>query len=369
MVVKYPALMIIGLIILAAGAGLSHYFRRLRGMKYDEGIRVANTELVRGLPEYRRMQFVYRVLSIVAEASLIGTVAASIILASRPYKTETIPNGVKKRDIFLCMDISYSIYQQNYDIADYLIEVVRGLEGDRFGICVFNTTSVVYVPMTDDYDFVIQKLEDLKEYFHLTREYVENFGDYNYISEIPEDQLDYFYELQEKLDYEEAGTLIDNRNRGSSLIGEGLASCLYSFPRLDDSDRTRVVILSTDNWEEARRNPTVELDEAADLCSAHDVKVYGVFPERTDLDPSTAMSYENMGEEMKQAVEKTGGLFYKAQNDFPVSSIVQSIQKEEAKQVEEIMMTRQVDQPRNIFIAMLVCLMISLVTGVVLRKW
>ena len=369
MVMKHPLVLVIGLILLAGLVAAMHYFRARWAVRYQGGVRAANTEYVRALPEYRRMMLLYRILSILLEGSLVTAAIAGLVLAARPSRTETIANGVKKRDIFLCLDVSYSIYQLNYDIADYLIEVVRGLEGDRFGICIFNTSSVVYVPMTDDYDFVISKLEDLKTYFHLVKDYVDTFGQYNYYSEIPEDQLDYFEQLTQEMDYEEAGTLINNRTKGSSLIGEGLASCLFSFPRLEESDRTRVVIMATDNWQEERSAPLIELDEAASLCASHDVKVYGVFPERDDLNATETAYYETIGKNMEEAVTSTGGVFYRASSSFPVSEIITGIQAEEAKEVDEIMITRSVDQPQTAVRVLLVSLLISVITGMVLRKW
>ena len=131
----------------------------------------------------------------------------ALILCARPYRTENTSSGVKKRDIFLCLDVSYSIYELNYDIVDHLEAVVSGLQGDRFGICFFNTSSVMYVPMTDDYDFVIERLEDLKGYFQLQKDYMDNFGEYDYYYEIPEEKLDYFEQLIRDMDYFEAGTV------------------------------------------------------------------------------------------------------------------------------------------------------------------
>ena len=41
---------------------------------------------------------------------------------------------MQKRDIMLCLDVSYSLYALNYELADYLEDVVTQLKGDRFGI-------------------------------------------------------------------------------------------------------------------------------------------------------------------------------------------------------------------------------------------
>ena len=90
----------------------------------------------------------YSFVAILMEVCIIVTILASLVLIARPAKKETVNNGTKKRDIFLCMDVSYSIYELNYDLVSSLEEVVAGLDGDRFGICIYNTSTVLYVPMT-----------------------------------------------------------------------------------------------------------------------------------------------------------------------------------------------------------------------------
>ncbi len=365
---KYPVVLWAGLILLAAFLAWLHYTRRSLMAKYIGGRRAANTEFARNLPEYKRMELIYRICSAVMEAALIGAAVCALILCARPYRTENTSSGVKKRDIFLCLDVSYSIYELNYDIVDHLEAVVSGLKGDRFGICFFNTTSVLYVPMTDDYDFVIERLEDLKGYFQLQKDYMDNFAEYDYYYEIPEEKLDLFEQLIEEMDYFEAGTVINNSYRGSSLIGLGLSSALYNFPRLEEAERTRAIILVTDNWEQAKSRPAVELDEACDLCSSYDVRVYGVFPERDDLTGYDADYYSGLEQDMMKNVEKTGGAFYAASDTFPVSQIVQGIEAEEAKSIEEIVLTKQIDTPERYVILLAAFLALTFVMGVVLRK-
>lgn len=51
------------------------------------------------------------------------------------------------------------------ELVQSLKDVVSNLDGDRFGITIYNTSSVLYVPMTDDYEFVLDRLDKLKEYF------------------------------------------------------------------------------------------------------------------------------------------------------------------------------------------------------------
>ena len=221
--------------------------------------------------------------------------------------------------------------------------------------------------MTDDYDFVTTKLDDIKEYFRLQADYMEYVDEWGYIN-VPESDYDTWEDLREKLDYYDAGTLIQNYQKGSSLIGEGLVSCLYSFPSLDDEDRTRVIIMATDNAEEAQAKPLVELDEAARLCKKNKVTVFGIFPDRETFSLVNDQDYETERNEMKKDIELTGGKFYEQSKSLTVSDIVADIQEQEAMEVDEITTTRTVDQPKAAAIVLLISVLGALLTGLLLRR-
>ena len=291
--------------------------------------------------------------------AMIGTMVSALILAARPYRTETTSNGVKKRDIFLCLDVSYSICYLNYDLVQSLEEVVAGLSGDRFGITIFNTSSVLYVPMTDDYDFILSRLEELKEYFRLQKIYQSDNFNYSFDEE--------YYKVMETLEYFDAGTLVNNYSKGSSLIGEGLASCVYSFPRLAKEDRTRVIIMSTDNAEMALSKPLIELEGAVELCKKNHITMFGIFPDQDTYTLGTTSGYEKNLRDFQTAVENTGGVFYQQSKSLTVEDIVKDIQKQEAMMVDELIIKREVDRPVPFIILLLSFLAVTLVTGVVLR--
>jgi hypothetical protein len=308
------------------------------------------------------------VMTVLMEVCLVTALVTTLFLVSRPSKKETVNNGTKKRDIFLCMDVSYSLYELNAELVDSLEDVVAGLDGDRFGVCIYNTSTVLYVPMTDDYDFVIKKLEDTKEYFALQKEYMEKY--YNSSTgymEYQNSEREEFEEYQKKLDYYDSGTLVSNYTKGSSLIGEGLASCMYSFPRLDDEDRTRIIIMSTDNAQEALGKPLVELDEASDLCKKNDIKVFGIFPNKESWSGMNTSDYESDEAELKACVEKTGGKFYKQSESLSVEDIVKDIEREEALEVEEVTITKMVDKPEIPVIILISSVSLLLIMGVIIR--
>ena len=356
----------IGLVGLAVLVVIMHILKRK--IYYKGGTKAANTYFIKNLEIYQRRKRFYKITSVILEICLITSVVASLVLVARPAKKETVNNGTKKRDIFLCMDVSYSIYDLNYDLVERLEGVVSGLDGDRFGICIYNTSSVLYVPMTDDYDFVNSKLEELKEYFVLQKQYMDTYYDpaTGYIRYDP-DNYEEYQELQEKLDYFDAGTLVKNYIKGSSLIGEGLASCMYSFPRLDEEDRTRIIIMSTDNSQENLTKPLVELDEATDICKKNSIKVFGIFPNQDNWSWLNTTDYIQDESEFKAAVEKTGGKYYKQSDTLSVDDIVNDIEREEALEVEEVTITKVNDQPKVFVYILLAALMVMLVIGMVMK--
>ncbi len=360
MVLKNPWVLSIGLpIVILLVVAINLFVNKL---KYKGGIKVANTAKIKDTVIYKTLKKWKVVTTVLVELSLILSLGMTVVLMARPSKVETVKNGIKKRDIFLCMDVSYSLYEMNGELVESIKAIVEGMEGDRFGISIFNTSTVLYVPMTDDYDFIIEKLDVLKEYFDLQKEYMYNYND-KYMYEI---DMDEYNKIREKLDYYDAGTLINNMIRGSSLIGEGLASCLYSFPQIDDSDRTRVIIMSTDNTQEALSSPIIELKEAAQACANHDVKVFGIYPNKENYLIDEYSDYENDINNFRKAVESTGGTFYIESETLTVDDIVKDIQQQEAKEVEVMTITKLNDQPQVFVIILFISLIILFITGTVI---
>lgn len=311
--------------------------------------------MVEAMPQYRHRKVLYTVLRVTGTVALVICLISSAVLMGRPSYTEKVTNGVQRRDIFLCLDVSYSLYGLNDNFVSNLENVVRGLNGDRIGISIYNTTTVLYMPMTDDQEFAISKLEELRHYFKMQQELLENFGDDADTTEMTREQEAQYEKLLAQLETFEAGTLVHNMTRGSSLIGDGLAACLYHFPSLHDAKRTRIVLLVTDNAENAFDDPVVELQEAAALCRKNDVKVFGIFPPKELFDSTgDGLSYQPLMNQMKTAVEQTGGAFYVASADLDTSGIVRQIQSSPAMQVDEITMTKTTDMPQT---PLLLCLL------------
>jgi hypothetical protein len=318
------------------------------------------------LPSYKRRWVLYILFKIIGIAGLVTSLLAGAYLMGRPSYNKKIDAGVKRRDIYLCLDVSYSLYELNADFVENLEEVVRGLEGDRVGISIFNTSTVEYMPLTTDMDFTIDKLKELKKYFVLQREYMHFHDKYNieemtdeefldFLGSLPKDEYDNFANTVYTLDLIDNPVTLDNEVRGSSLIGEGLASCLFNFPYLEDSDRTRVIIMVTDNAQAELKPPAIELAEAADMCKNNDVAVFGIFPPEEALrDLQPGQNFDNLSSDMRQNIRKTGGEFYVIGSDFDTEDVISQIRSHEAMQVDEVSVNRLTDKPDR---AIMICIL------------
>ena len=343
MEMTYPIVIYIGAGVLAAG--LIAVLFLMKGKKYTGGNKSANNTFVKQLSHYKMLVFEYFLLKVVAIVGIIGMIAATTLLIAKPIKVKTETNELHNRDIIIGFDVSTSLDSVSVEMCEQLEKFVGELKGERFGVVIFNGQAVRLVPLTDDYNYVISELEHIKKS-------IESY-DNNYV-----------FDLDELTMYRFAGTFSDN---GSSLIGDGLASCLYSFPHIEDAERTRIIIMSTDNDQQERGRPLLELPEAADMCKKNGVVIFGLFPNKEVFTNSTTIGdYDTEKSQFKTAVEKTGGKFYEQSATLTVSDIVKDIQAQEAMEVDEIVIRKSIDQPKIPFIILFISLTVFFIMGVIL---
>ncbi len=264
------------------------------------GKKVANTEFVEQTSYFRRKVLEFRVCKVLLIAALVVGLTSLMGLLARPSRVYKHTTEIHNRDIMLCLDTSGSMFEVDLQVVTKLKEFVKNLKGERFGITVFNCQTATLVPLTTDYDYILDSLDQIAEACKIA------LGlDTGYLNS----------EALMKYQYIIDGTLTDSYGSGSSLIGDGLASTIFQFPDLEtDKDRTRVIILSTDN--ELYGDPFATLGEAADLCMAYDIKVFGAAPEYV-------VDYEDY----KAACEKTGGALYTMTSPTMVDDLVTSLEK------------------------------------------
>ena len=360
MTFRYPLVAIIGLIAIPIAYAILRFVKR-RG-SFRRGLKVANTAFLKETALYKRSARIHLATSILMEILILVCIASCVILIARPYKRETINQGVRKRDIFLCMDNGIYLDTLNEELLDEMIELVRGMEGDRFGISIYCSASLLYVPMTDDYDYIVMKLEDLKEYFRLIVKLDQVYGAYGFdLPAVLPDNLKAEYEKDYAAYMDLHAELIPPTylnawRKGYFLVGDGLASCMYSFPKFGAEDRSRVVLLSTENTIDVNADPLVELDEACDLCAKNRVTVFGLFRGEKAFDQSlepngvflseveTETDYATAKADLEKNVKKTGGLSYEY-GVMSVQDIIRDIRKQKAMLVDEVIVNKDVDQP------------------------
>ncbi|WP_416403183.1 vWA domain-containing protein [Arthrobacter sp. LFS091] len=258
---------------------------------------VAYGERLTGLPEYQQALRRHRLR--LALAVLLGAVflAATATAAARPTQRTTEQPEIRNRDIVLCLDVSGSMTGTDAAIAGVFQELAKEFDGERIGMVIFDSSSVQVFPLTDDYEYAAEQLKLAKE------------------------ALD-----------DGAGSFFDGtwNGEGSSLIGDGLASCVQSFPDTHPSGeqgtakRSRSVVLATDNF--LSGEPIFTLDEAVALAATKNVKVHALNPGDVDYGGRT----DQPGAQLRAAAERTGGSYYKLDSPEAVPGIVRDVQATEA---------------------------------------
>lgn len=312
--------------------------------KYKGGKKAFLPEYLKKLSMYKTRVVWYTILKYVLIILIITSILLAGFLMSRPYKTESKELANYNRDILLCMDISTTCDNLNAVLIDKLEDMVRELNGEKFGIVIFNTSPVLLVPLTNDYTYVIEILEKIKEALEMRIDYYNGkiiFSDKLY-------ELDAFISN---------GTLIDAETRGSSLIGDGLAAASLDFYDIEENpDRTRVIIFSTDN--DLYGEPYITLPEAGDMCSARNILVYGIGTEEMrDIDRK----------EMKETVEGTGGQFFYGEDPKVVEGIVGEIRKSLATIDETQYEIVETELPETPFMVLLFSISMMLLLAFILK--
>lgn len=327
MELKYPIFVIIGAALCVIMVILS--FVHLKRDKFKGGKKIMTPSYLEDDPYFKRKKIEYRILSgLLAFFCGASILTASWVLAG-PFRRVVETQDKYCRDIILCMDVSTSVDDLNRKLVTDLKDLVVELKGERIGIVIFNTSSVLLCPLTDDYDFILDQLETIRIGLEKRNNIGSIFGGTD----------DYYYYTN----YIEAGTLVGCEERGSSLIADGLASCINNFSDWAE-DRTRVIIFSTDN--ELAGSPLLTMDQAAQLCKLRGATVYGI--------GTKWMSNANR-REMEMTVKKTGGDFFLEEDAATFSTIIDRI----ALATENLVAGKKVIHKESAAGPAIICLILS----------
>ncbi|MCR5273754.1 MAG: VWA domain-containing protein [Clostridiales bacterium] len=331
MELKIPYMIAIGIPVIIIISLITFGARK----KYKDGKKVANTDLVENTSYFKRKMFEYRVCSVVVIVSIVLALCMLMGLLARPFRQKQKITEIHNRDIFLCLDTSNSMIEVDSLVCERLKEFVSGLKGERFGITIFNQQTVTLVPLTTDYDYIIEVLDQIEEACKI---YIDAAKYYRYTD--ADDIAKYKYIID--------GTESDHWDAGSSLIGDGLASTVFQFPDIkEDASRTRVIILATDN--ELWGQPFVQLNEATDLCIKYGIKVFAAAPE-------DVVDYDDY----KTCVESTGGRLFTLLSDSMAQDIIEEVEKTDTSVIYKSDIT-ETEYPEKLVAVLTICLCVHFV--------
>lgn len=256
---------------------------RSRKGDHVDGVRLSNTQRIRSSARYAALVRRAFTWSTVQLLSLVLMGLGSLLLMGRLAVGNVNDAEFHNRDIMLCLDVSGSMQEIDAALLAEFATIAEGLQGERIGLVIWDSTSIMKFPLTTDYRFIAEQLDE-----------------------------------GAKLMYERAydWTTGTSAVSGSSLIGDGLVSCLDRFDRLEE-DRSRTVILATDN--EVSGEPLWPLTEAFDLAVERKVGVYGLAKFETDK-----------VNELRREATRTGGTVHIMVDPSAAGQIIGAIDNQEA---------------------------------------
>ncbi|MBR6134033.1 VWA domain-containing protein [Candidatus Saccharibacteria bacterium] len=272
--------------------------KKLRKPKHDNSSLIAHTKTIRELPEYKAAKKHYNMLLCLATALFVVSMSSITVVTSRPVSVEETHSDQKNRDIMLCLDVSGSMSNNINELLDYYKNLVERMQGERFGVTIFDGIYVTLSPLSDDYLAVSEVLQDLKDNF-------DKYGSALWGAAV-------------------------SKQHSSSEIGPGLVGCVEAFDRLGEAERSRSIVIATDNY--ANRSQEVNIKQAAAYARSYDITVYG-------LNTGEAMSMTNYegqaesasGKEFREAVLMTGGSYYLfAGSKYSIEEIAEQISQQES---------------------------------------
>jgi Mg-chelatase subunit ChlD len=293
--------------LLVAAAAL---WRALRPQANARRRPVAHADRLTALPEYQAALRRHRRWLAVAALAAASLLVSAVVAAARPVELTTVRPEQRSRDIMLCLDSSGSMSSADSAVVEVFGVLAKEFDGERIGLTIFDSSAVQVFPLTDDYEYVQEQLTLAKAAFD---------GDPG-----------------------SAGFLDGTwSGRGSSLIGDGLASCVAGFPPAGagagraasptggagpdaPGKRSRSVVLATDNY--LSGDPIFTLEQAGTLARERGVKVYALNPGDFDYGPGPAQP----GARLREAADASGGAYYPLDHPDAVADIVRRVQDTEA---------------------------------------
>ncbi len=264
----------------------------------------------------------------------IAAISLIIIAIARPRSSSDVEKvNTEGIDIVLAMDVSTSMLARDFKpdrisaAKDIAVEFIAQRPTDRMGIVVFAGESYTQCPLTTDRATLINLMKEVQ-----------------------------------------TGLIEDG-----TAIGNGLATAVA---RMMDSDApSRVVILLTDG---VNNRGAVAPLTAAEIAKSYGIRVYTIGVGANGMAPYPVMTQwgvevQNMQVEidedlLKQIAENTGGRYFRATDNTKLAEIYAEIGKMEKTRTSVDSFPVYKDLFTGYAIAALVCLLLEVLLGVILRR-
>ena len=278
---------------------------------------VANTGYLRGLPKYQALVRRTRASLAMAFVCFLIAVIATSVSAGAPVDRYVKHDKSASRDIVLCLDSSGSMLPYDSKIGGAFRQIISHFEGERISLQLWDAYSMTMFPLTDDYDMATDVLQDMSD--TIDTGLIQVGGKISGTREL----------------FEYLEPVLDENQEVSSLVGDGLASCIMGFDH-NDKQRSRTILLATDN--EVYGSGVYDLSEAIEFAKKQGVTVTALYP-----GSDTNLGYQ--AQQLRDEVRKTGGDFYDASSPSAGDSVVRQIEAEQKEELDSAGKMIETDRP------------------------
>ena len=195
------------------------FWNKTHKSKYSNGKKIANTQFIKETEYYKQKIRKYNLISNTIKILSVIIIIITGVLIARPVTVQEKKEDKYNRDILIGLDISTSESEVNLELIKKFMQIMPSIEGDRIGIVIYNTAPIVYCPLTDDYDYLKERFETLMEQLEIA---IKNNGNPPVTYEVDGEEVPMIWY---------GGVGLNSAERGSSLVGDGLARNTIFFSR------------------------------------------------------------------------------------------------------------------------------------------
>jgi len=297
--------------------------------------RLANSASLFQLPAVRKRIRAQRWLHALLAVMLVSGLVSAAAIAGRPVRVTERSDALANRDIVLCLDVSTSMVRIDSSVLKTFSDILEDFDGERVGLVAWNSAAQTIVPLTDDYELLRQQMDELGEVLDI-------------------DPQNATYKQALRYDAAFGGTQNKSIN-GSSLAGDGLASCAQAFDN-QGLERSRSIIFATDNQViDPDKEQIYSLPDAVDLLAERKIRLFSIYGADDDQSYQYQLdqSPEESREELKTVSEEQGnGRFYDVEDSGTGGNIVKELEKTEVNALGGRKQTRRTDVPQTFVIVL-----------------